>query len=204
MESAQENFLPDHHCHFAILDGVEGFPVGTECRHGIFHRWLRDRLWDWAFLVDADMLVTEPVRAEEIIPGRPGIVATLHPGYIGMPRLMLPYENNADSCAYMSPHAGDFYYCGGFVGGSRAEILALSYQIDAMIFRDRHAGVETRWHDESCLNFRLAVDRPVLTLDPGFCHPANDEYYVRGVWGGETYPRKITAIDKTPAQRVGR
>ncbi len=203
MESVKEHTDAD----FVILDGEEGWPSGTECRHGIFADWLEDKFagsYDVAFLLDADMLVEEPFDLAEILPRRPGIVATLHPGYIGLPSHTLPYEDRPESEAYVHPDVGEVYYCGGFIGGTRAHMLRLSRRIDRTIRREREAGREVRWHDESVLNRELLLWKPVRTLDPSFAHPDNDAYYREGVWGGREYARKIVCRDKTPLQRVGR
>jgi histo-blood group ABO system transferase len=203
MDSAREHFLPGHDITFATLPGVEGWPAGTECRHGIFARWIDEHEPDVAFLCDADMLFESAVSAAEVLPASPGIVATLHPGYVGQPRAALPYETRPESRAYLSPDEGEHYYAGGFVGGTRAEILALSQAIDLMIREERVEGREIQWHDESCLNRLLYETPPVLTLSPAMCYPDHDAYYVNTLWG-ERYARQLVALDKSPAERVGR
>jgi histo-blood group ABO system transferase len=204
MDSAREHFLPGHPATFVTLPGKEGWPVGTECRHGIFARWVEEHEPVIAFLCDADMLFETAVSATEVLPPSPGIVATLHPGYVGQPRAMLPYEPRPESRAYLALDEGEHYYAGGFVGGTCAEILALSEAIDLMIREERVEGREVCWHDESCLN-RLLFDKPpVLTLSPAMCYPDHDTYYVESVWGGQAYERRLVALDKSPAERVGR
>lgn len=190
--------------YWKVLEGEEGFPIGTECRHGVLAEWLPTCGHDVVFLLDADMLVEEPFHVAEMLPDRPGIVATRHPGYVGMPRVMLPYEDRPESLAFVEEGYGLTYYCGGVVGGTRAELLNTSLAIDRMIALEREAGREIRWHDESCLNYLLAHVPPVKALDPSFAHPDNDTYYVNHVWGGRSYGRKIVALDKSPEQRVGR
>jgi Glycosyltransferase family 6 len=190
-----------------IFQGVEGWPIGTECRHGIFAGWLeREEYaeWDVAFLLDADMLCEDPFALKQIIPSTPGIVAVLHPGYIGMPRAMLPYEDRADSAARVDADKGEHYYCGGVIGGTRLEMIDLSHAVDLAITNERELGREIRWHDESCVNSTLAAYPPALILDPGFCHPQNDTYYRESVWGGRNYPRYLTALDKRPELRGDR
>ncbi len=189
---------------FRILDGQEGWPCGTECRHGIFAAWLSENDYEVAFLLDADMLVEETFNLAEILPPAPGIVATLHPGYVGMPRHMLPYEARPESRAYIPEGQGEHYYCGGVLGGTREELLVFSRCIDQMIRDEHEDGREIAWHDESCVNALLAVAPPVLTLDPSFAHPDRDAHYVANVWGGHAYSRKIVCLDKAPEARVGR
>jgi histo-blood group ABO system transferase len=189
-----------------IFQGVEGWPIGTECRHGIFAGWLeREEYaeWDLAFLLDADMLCEDPFLVDQIVPSTPGIVAVLHPGYVGMPRAMLPYEDRPESRAYM-PDSGTEYYCGGVIGGTRKEMIALSRKVAEMIEQERNEGREIRWHDESCVNRILAETPPALILSPAWCHPQGDAYYRESVWGGRDYPRYLTALDKQPELRGNR
>jgi hypothetical protein len=202
MESATRYVRGDFS--FVIRDGEEGWPVGTECRHGIFADLLEASPFEVAFLLDADMVFAEPVKIGEILPLEHGVVATLHPGYVTAPRDVLPYEQRPVSRAFVPDELRGRYYCGGFVGGTRAEILALSRAIDLMIREERADGREVTWHDESCLNRLLAETPPVLTLDPSFCHPDNDAWYVDALWGEQHYARKLVALDKVPSQRVGR
>ena len=200
--SAREHIRGDFH--ILALPGIEGWPIGTECRHGIFAAWLTEKDYEVAFLLDADMLVMESFSLDEILPTKNGIVATLHPGYVGMPRFMLPYEDRPESRSYVPPDQGEHYFCGGVIGGTRDEMLVFSRCVDQMIRDEREDGREIRWHDESCVNALLAVAPPVLTLDPSFAHPDRDDYYRDMVWGGHEYARKIVCRDKTAAQRVGR
>jgi Glycosyltransferase family 6 len=190
-----------------IFQGEEGWPIGTECRHGIFADWLeREEFeeWDVAFLLDADMLCEEPFHVDQIIPSKAGIVAVLHPGYVGMPRAMLPYEDRPESIAFVPEDSGTAYYCGGVIGGTRREMLTLSQSVDRIIRHEREYGREIRWHDESCVNSILADFPPALILDPGFCHPEKDTYYRESVWGGHSYARYLTARDKLPELRGDR
>lgn len=187
------------------LDGIEGFPIGTECRHGIFADWLGEHPeYGYAFLSDADMRVCDSISADEILPPAPGIVATLHPGYVDFPPHMLPFEDRPESRAFVPAHSRQSYFCGGFIGGTREEILALSRAIDEIICLERDDGWPVRWHDESCLNHLLANAPPARILSPAFCHPAGDRYYRESVWGGADYPRKIVALDKTAEVRGAR
>jgi Glycosyltransferase family 6 len=190
-----------------IFQGVEGWPIGTECRHGIFAGWLgraEYAEWDLAFLLDADMLCEDAFPLRQIIPSTPGIVAVLHPGYVGMPRAMLPYEDRPESIAYVPEDNGTAYYCGGVIGGTREEMQDFSSEIAEMIIDERNDSREIRWHDESCVNHLLSRETPALILGPGFCHPENDTYYRESVWGGRNYPRYLTALDKRPELRGDR
>lgn len=204
MESAHEFFRPTDQVELAILPGVEGWPIGTECRHGIFADWLATNEHDYAFLIDADMRFTGHVTGAILPRQGVGIVAVRHPGYIGIPRSAFPYETRRDSTAFVPADKGERYYAGGFVGGSHAAIYYLSRRIELMIEVDRVSGIEIQWHDESCLNRILALEPPAVALDPRFCCPADATWY-RTFWERDySVDARITALDKTQAERGAR
>ena len=173
-----------------LLGGRDGWPEATLYRYHV----ILEREWtdQYLFLIDADMLFEGDV-GEEIL-GE--LVATQHPGYVG--KTDLPFETRARSAAFV-PH-GDTYYCGGFVGGQRETFLVLAEKIKAQIDEDATHGITAVWHDESHLNRVLSKVKPSVTLSPSYCFPDDASGYP---WlaGME---RKIVALDKTPAERIGR
>lgn len=193
--SADQFFHPTKEVEYLMLPGTPGWPEATMYRH----HHLRDHLLsnytdsDYVFLSDADMRFEGDV-GPEILP-KEGVAATLHPGYVL--RQPKPYERREKSAAYLP--AGEYYYCGGFVGGTNEGMLGLSDQIAAIIDADRANGLTPIWHDESALNRVLAFSPPEVTLSPSYCYPDDASYY-RSVWP-EAYERKLVALDKTEAQR---
>lgn len=207
MESAREYFRPTGKSSliFEILEGEEGWPIGTECRHRIFHAWLLEQRCQYALLLDADMLFVRPVAHAEMFSRYEGITATLHPGYVWFDPAILPYERRPESRAYVVSGEGKNYYCGGVIGGSRREILRLSFAVAEMIEREREDGREVCWHDESCVNTLLIDQPPMKTLDPRFCCPSESSYYRQHVWGDDySADARILALDKTAAERGDR
>lgn len=201
MRSARENFRPTAQVNTLILEGESGWPVGTLCRHRVLLESMPDT--DFVYLIDADMIVSGPVGAE-ILPANFGITATLHPGYVGKSRAEFPYEDRPESAACIPPEKGIHYFCGGFFGGQRDAVVRLCTRVEQILAHDKAAGLPwPRWHDESALNAVLAWAKPDTVLPPSHCHPADSSYYEQTVWS-ETYPRLITALDKTAEQRVGR
>ncbi len=173
-----------------LLGGRSGWPAATLYRYHV----ILERSWDeeYLFLCDADMRFEGDV-GEEIL-GE--LVATVHPGY--MNKESMPYERRPESRACVTD--GEVYYCGGFVGGRTRTFLLLAERIRDQIDRDNSHGVVARWHDESHLNRVLSIVHPSVTLSPSYCYPDNAEGYpwLKGM------ERKLVALDKTPAERVGR
>ncbi len=195
--TAEKWFQPTPVVEFVLEDGEPGWPRATMCRHEILLRELPDT--DYVFLCDADMKFVAPV-GKEILPPWGGMVATQHPGYVGMPYAQLPYEQNPESACFIPEGEGHTYYCGGFFGGTQKAMrrylaeTALCMELDMM---RRHVPA---WHDESAHNRVLATHPPDLVLDPGYCFPEDSEYYEKHVWK-QTYEPRLVARVKTPEQR---
>lgn len=197
--SADHYFRPTSEVEFLMLPGRPGWPDATMRRPTVLLERFPDS--DYVFLCDADMLFVGWV-GPNILPRKPGLVATQHPGYVETPSELLPFERRRESACFVDFDAGHDYYCGGFWGGSHDWVWRLCSSIDILIDVDEAQGITPIWHDESALNKVLTVTPPETTLTPSYCHPDNDSYY-KTIWKVE-YDRKLVAIDKTPAQRVGR
>jgi hypothetical protein len=200
MESAREFFQPCGFQDYVILDGEEGWPNGTMMR---YHRLLQEKITtDFLYLIDADMLIVQPIEAEILPPDEDGIVTTLHPGYVGRPGVELPFEDREESACYVPSGSRHRYMCGGFVGGERREFQDLARMIVKRIDQDVERGITPRWHDESALNAALVAYLGYkFFLSPAYCYPADSTFYERCVWT-ETYQPRIVAADKTPAERA--
>lgn len=199
--SAEKFFHPTEQVDLVVLEGRPGWPDAT------MYRWhiLRDNLprTNFVYLCDADMVCEAEIGPEILPPEGKGIVATRHPGYVGVHRATLPYETNTKSACYIQPHEGAIYYCGGFVGGERTAVRILAAEIAALIDADIEAGITPCWHDETALNRVLATTPPLRTLSPEMCHPDDSWYYEREIWT-TTYERKLVALDKKVGGRAGR
>lgn len=201
-DSAREFFRPTEQVDCLTLEGREGWPSATMFRHHVvLENWVHLRSADFVFLIDADMLIRQPV-GPEILSPVDGVTATLHPGYVGKHFSELPYESRTESGSYVNAAEGDAYFCGGLVGGERAGYKWLASQIRERIDFDVNRGVTPVWHDESALNRVLSVTPPEVVLPPAYCHPTNDSWY-RTFWP-ENYPTIIEALDKPEHERHGR
>jgi hypothetical protein len=191
LTSAEKYFFTDcgADVDLLMLAGREGWPAATmERYHVIVENAERLAAATHVFHIDADMLFVAHVGAEIVAP----LVGTAHPGYVSRRGT---YEERPESAACVAADEGSVYYCGGFVGGERTQLLQLANAIRTQVDRDAEHGIVARWHDESQLN-RYLIDRPPdLTLSPSYCYPANAREYIRRVWP-ERYEPKIIALDK--------
>jgi hypothetical protein len=197
LASAAKHFLAHGEADptFLMLEGRKGWPAATMQRYHVIAEEA-DRFADAShvFHIDADMLVVAPVGREIL----GSLVGTTHPGYVGRRGT---YEARPESSAYVAPHEGRVYYCGGFVGGERERFLRLAEAIRDGVDEDARKGIVPLWHDESHLNRYFVGHPPDLTLSPSYCYPANDREYVRS-WP-ERYERRIVALDKPRLLQLG-
>ena len=111
-------------------------------------------------------------------------VATLHPGYVGS---LGTYERDSRSLACVGDNEGEYYFAGGFFGGSREEFFRIIFETSRRINDDLSRGVIAVWHDESHWN-RYCIDfKPTIILSPSYCYPDNWDL---------NYPRKLLCLTK--------
>jgi histo-blood group ABO system transferase len=199
--SARRYFCTDHEVHFFVFTDGEitaapdvtqvfqkrlGWPYDTLMRFAIY---LKNKElfkeFDYVFATDADMLFVSPV-GSEILSER---VATQHPGYTAHRGT---YETNKISKAYVAPHEGKYYFCGGFYGGSKDEFFNMMEAVVAQIETDLQKNFIAVWHDESHLNRFFIDNLPTKILSPSYCYPENAQNY-RAIWH---LKRKLVALDK--------
>ena len=177
--SAEQFFHPTEDVECLMLYGAEGWPNAT------MHRpWFLERSFpqsDFVFLVDADMRFEAEV-GPEILPRNYGLTATLHPGYVDVNRLDLPYERRDYSACYIPQDAGGRYYCGGFYGGGGPAMRNLLVAISDLILADHANGVTPTWHDESALNKCLSLYKPDVTLNSEEKWTKHSESPDQGKW----------------------
>jgi histo-blood group ABO system transferase len=192
--SAFDFFGPSEVVAHIALPGREGWPDATLYRyHAILEEPALD-CFDHVFLIDADMVFVAPVGREIL----GGLVATVHPGFVGKPSRQLPFERRRESAA-CCPES-ETYFCGGFVGGETDQMIRLAESVVQGVDRDAAKGVTAVWHDESHLNKVLSVRPPSVVLSPAYCMPEDSSGYpwLEGV------ERKLVAVDKTAEERGGR
>lgn len=159
-----------------------GWPYDTLMRCKLYHdaqELLKDQ--DYVFACDADMLFVDTV-GQEILSDR---VATQHPGFVG--RRGTYEESNRFSKAYVPTTQGEYYFAGGFHGGSREEFIKLITTITAGIEYDLQHNFIAVWHDESHLNRYFIDNPPTLILTPSYCYPESWKL---------PYKKRLLALDK--------
>lgn len=162
-----------------------GWPYDTLMRSAMYAKAYD--LWkgmDYVFASDADMLFVDAV-GDEILSE---LVATQHPGYVGQRGT---YETNPISRACVKRNEGQYYFAGGFYGGSSAGMFKAVSTVTAAIADDLQRGVIAVWHDESHWN-RYCIDhKPTKVLSPSYCFPGPG---YPGVL--PKCPRKLVALTK--------
>ncbi|XP_069914544.1 histo-blood group ABO system transferase-like isoform X3 [Oryctolagus cuniculus] len=119
---------------------------------------------DYLVCVDVDMKFRDRVGVEILSP----LFGTLHPAFYSADRRAFTYERRPRSQAYIPPDEGDFYYLGGFFGGSVAEVQRLTSACHQAMVLDKANGIEAVWHDESHLNKYLLYHKPTKVLSPEY------------------------------------
>ncbi|XP_036712624.1 histo-blood group ABO system transferase isoform X2 [Balaenoptera musculus] len=114
--------------------------------------------------LDVDMKFSDHVGVEILAP----LFGTLHPGFYRGDRQSFTYERRPLSQAYIPRDEGDFYYAGGFFGGSVPEVYRLTMACHQVMMADQANGIEAVWHDESHLNRYLLYHKPSKVLSPEY------------------------------------
>lgn len=200
VESAHRYFCTQHKVtYFVFTDGEFpskgdivkvhqvrlGWPFDTLKRFHIYetHRDMFKEM-DYLFAIDADMLFVASV-GDEILGD---LVGTQHPAFIGKRGT---YEKNKKSKAYVAPHEGKHYFCGGFYGGKRENFIKLLKAATQKIDADLSWNFIAKWHDESHLNRYFIDHPPTKILSPSYCYPET--------WNLE-FPKKLVALNKNHAE----
>ncbi|XP_066466670.1 histo-blood group ABO system transferase [Tiliqua scincoides] len=119
---------------------------------------------EYLVCVDVDMIFRHPVGVEILSE----LFGTLHPAFYFAERDIFTYERRPDSQAYIPPEEGDFYYAGGFFGGTVAEVCKLTEMCHKAIMMDKEKNLEAVWHDESHLNKYFLYHKPTKILSPEY------------------------------------
>ncbi|XP_042103947.1 histo-blood group ABO system transferase isoform X2 [Ovis aries] len=119
---------------------------------------------DYLVCLDVDMKFSDHVGVEILAP----LFGTLHPVFYAADRQSFTYERRPLSRAYIPRDEGDFYYAGGFFGGSVPEVYRLTTACHQAMAADQAQGIEAIWHDESHLNRYLLSHKPSKVLSPEY------------------------------------
>jgi hypothetical protein len=177
LESARKYFVPHDSVLFTddsntrysattqIIKKALGFPGETLNRYSTVVEYYNILLkYKHVFYIDVDMLFVDYVTRGILV--EHGLVATLHPGFVGTEGTP---ERRIYSRAYIAPGSDNDYYCGGFNGGATIDYLAMAHQLNEDIKADADNGITPIWHDESALNRYLYDYPPAKVLSPSYC-----------------------------------
>ncbi|XP_054357280.1 histo-blood group ABO system transferase isoform X2 [Pongo pygmaeus] len=190
LETAEKHFMVGHRVHYYVFTdqpaAVPRVTLGTGRQLSVlgvraYKRWqdvsmrrmemisdFCERRFlsevDYLVCVDVDMEFRDHVGVEILTP----LFGTLHPGFYGSTREAFTYERRPQSQAYIPKDEGDFYYLGGFFGGSVQEVQRLTRACHQAMMVDQANGIEAVWHDESHLNKYLLRHKPTKVLSPEY------------------------------------
>ena len=180
-DNIQENFLNGHEIEGIIFtehdvetsDNIkvskiehEPWPIPTLKRYNYFMQekeFISE--FDYCYYFDVDMSIVDKV-GDEVLGD---LVATMHPYQSFYPKGDRSYDRNPKSLAYVAPgEEGQYYYAGGFNGGSTKEFLKMSEVIADRVTKDLENDVIALWHDESQMNRYLIDNPPTVSLTPSY------------------------------------
>lgn len=156
----------------------EPWPMPTLKRYNYFMKE-KDFIsqFDYCFYFDVDMGVVDKV-GDEVLSD---LVATMHPYQSFFSKEDRSYDRNPKSLAYVPfGEEGEYYFAGGFNGGSTKKFLEMSEVLADRVNKDLENDVIALWHDESQMNRYLIDNPPSLVLSPSYCfaeeHMSNPDY----------------------------
>jgi histo-blood group ABO system transferase len=203
----EENFLNGHEIECLLFtdhdvessDNVrihqiphEPWPIPTLKRYNYFiseKEYISQ--FDYCFYFDVDMAIVDKV-GDEVL-GE--LVATMHPYKLHETPDQFAYERRPESLAYVPNGTGEYYFAGGFNGGSTAKFLEMSEHIANNVNTDLENNIIAQWHDESHMNRYLINTSPTVILPPSYCYPEE-------LVGNPNYPftPKIVALSKNHSE----
>ena len=145
----------------------EDWPMPTLKRYNYF---VKEKEYisqfDYCYYFDIDMGIVQEV-GDEVLSD---LVGTMHPYQTFSPKEQRTYDRNPNSLACVNRgDEGDYYYAGGFNGGSTKEFLKMSEVIADRVTKDLEKDVIALWHDESHMNRYMIDNPPTLSLTPSYC-----------------------------------
>ncbi len=150
-----------------VSDGGRDWSYTSSTRYRVALDHLDQLHGDYIFQSDVDMRIVGPVGREILADG---LTVTTHPGHPPTDHPdTLPYERRGTSRACVPLGQGATYHPGAFVGGRRAEFLAMAEYLADAIDADVEEGVRAVWYEESYLNRYLIHHPPALVLDHRYC-----------------------------------
>jgi hypothetical protein len=172
-----------------------GWPEATLYRYRIFHENKESLKEDILMHIDADMLVFDKFKLENLEKSlSSGVCLVQHPGYfrpagkrliqyyLRNPKSLISdlktlfafggigaWEQNKRSSAFVPRKNRKDYFCGGIWWGNNVEIMSLCKILSKHVVDDEKSGVMASWHDESHLNWWASQNNPGIE-NPRYCY----------------------------------
>lgn len=149
-----------------------GWPYDTLMRFDLFSK-IKEQIrgYDYIFFLNANMLCVKNITEEEFLPMEEELLVARHPGCVHYPKLLLPYDRNKKSTAYIPYGQGKYYFMGGLNGGKSVSYLLLIDSLKKAIQEDLGQNVIAKWHDESQLNKYMLNRSDMKILLPEYAYP---------------------------------
>lgn len=110
---------------------------------------------DYSFYCDVDSKFVRTLDISLLDPTK--LYGTIHPGWASTKGSVC---TNQASTAYIPEGMNEFYYCGGFFGGSHSMFMKMALELKDRIQTDIDHNVMAEWHDESHLNWYFWKNPP--------------------------------------------
>lgn len=191
-ESMEKLFLPASEKHYYVFTDAEdlygedncnnrihriyqecmGWPYDTLMRFDLFSK-IEEQIkqYDYILFMNANMKCKREITEEEFLPINEELLVARHPGCIHYPKLLLPYDRNRKSTAYISYRQGKYYYMGGLNGGKATAYIQLIHSLKQAIQDDLDHNIIAKWHDESQLNKYMLNRSDMKILLPEYAYP---------------------------------
>lgn len=190
-ESMEKFFLTDSEKHYFVFTDAEylygeedcnrihkiyqerlGWPYDTLMRFHIFSRIENQiKKYDYIFFMNANMLCVNEITEDEFLPINEELLVVKHPGYVRYPKILLPYDRNKKSEAFVKFGQENDYYMGSLNGGKAAAYLKMIHNLKAATQKDLNNNIIAKWHDESQLNKYMLNRENVKVLSPAYASP---------------------------------
>lgn len=132
--------------------------------------------YDWFLFLDADTLVVDTIKEEEIFDDKP-FIGVHHPcHYLKMPP-HTEYPGSFEINSYSTACIDDaldlsVYFQGCLWGGKVPEVIEMIETLDRNIQDDMTRDIIAKWHDESHLNYFYTTYRDLVkVLGPEYAYP---------------------------------
>lgn len=148
------------------------WPYITLLRYRFFNKisiYLKN--YDYIFFCNANSIFLAGVN-EEILPGKDEnylVASSSNPFIFTTDNKKWTYERNPNSTAYIKHGDGDYYFRGGFNGGSSDAYLDMTNELERWIDLDLKNKIIAVWHDESYIN-KYLNQRDVKVLNPSYAY----------------------------------